>query len=125
MRTKLKEVSMGMVWSYDPLSELTQESELCGVEEKRRCDKEQCCARVAVTILRKESDEVLARLARKGIDEILEARIRADAEPAFNKCKEVKVVAGEVFETEQSEDYKEPVAHDMGSFLFGKGGQLL
>ena len=126
MRTKLKEVSMGMVWTCDPLSNLTQDSELCGVEEKRRCDKETCCAKVAVTVLKRESDEVIARLANEGIDEAFEKRVRAEAEPAFKQCQEVKVVAGEVFETEQTEEYKEEPMHDMGAFLFGhQGGKLL
>ncbi len=125
MRTKLKELSMGIVWTHDPLGELTQESEMCGVEEKRRCDKEQCCSKVAVTVLKKESDEVIARLAHEGIDEAFEKRIRAEAEPAFKQCQEIKVVAGEPMEIEQSKDYVEEPMHDMGAFLFGHGGKLL
>jgi hypothetical protein len=106
VRTKLKELSMGLVWTHEPVVELTGESELCGVEERRRCDVQGLCTKVVATVLGKESDVELARLSRQEISEVLDKRQRAEAEPAYKRCQEIQVIAGEVREIEQSEDYK-------------------
>jgi len=106
MRTKLEDLSMGLVWTCEPVVDLTSESELCGVEERRRCDNHSLCTKVAATVIGKESDEELARLSRKEVSEVLDVRQRAEAEPAYKRCQEIQVIAGEVREIEQSEDYK-------------------
>jgi len=114
MRSKLEDIEMGRVWTCEPLSGLKPESELCGVEEKLRCDRQTppMCTKVAATILENETDDVLARLASKEILDIVKERVLAESCPPFEQCQEVKIVAGEVIEVEQSDDYKEgqPVA---------------
>lgn len=108
MRIKLDEISMGFAWTCEPLSELKPNSELCSLEERLRCERQKppFCTKVLATVLHKESDEELARLALKGVDEVFKARVLAEGQPAYGRCQEIQIVAGEVFETPQDGEYK-------------------